>query len=70
MLSGILIRFRSLFRLRQVEQELDEELGFNLDQQTEKYMRTEMNHEEALLRAWIQFAGLDQAKEHCRETRA
>ncbi len=69
MLSDILIRFRSLFRLRKVEQELDEELRCHPEQQTEKYVRAGMNHEEALRRARIQFGELDQAKEHCRETR-
>jgi len=69
MLSDIHIRFRSLFRLRKVEQELDEEFLFHLEQQAEKYVRAGMNHQEALRRARIEFGGLDQVKEVCREAR-
>ena len=69
MLSDMYIRFRSLFRLRKVEQELDEELLFHLEQQAEKYVRAGMSPEEALRRARLEFGGIDQIREECRESR-
>ena len=69
MLSDIYIRFRSLFRLRMVEQELDDELRFHLEQHTEKYVRAGMSRDEALRRARLEFGGVDQIRQECREAR-
>ncbi len=69
MLSDLFIRIRSLFRRGAVEGELDEELRFHLENQVEKYIRSGLTREEAVRRARIEFGGLDQVKEHCREAR-
>ena len=39
MLSDLILRLRSLFRRDVVEQELDDELRFHLEQQVDVYMR-------------------------------
>jgi macrolide transport system ATP-binding/permease protein len=69
MLSDLLIRIRSLFLRRAVEGELDEELRFHLEHQVEKYIRSGLTPEEAMRRTRIEFGGLNQVKEHCREAR-
>jgi putative ABC transport system permease protein len=69
MLSDLLIRLRALFRHHAVEGELDDELRFHFDQQVEKYVRSGLMREEALRRARIEFGGLDQVKEECRDAR-
>jgi len=69
MLSDLRIRLRALFRRHAVEGELDDELRFHFDQQVEKYVRSGLMREEALRRARIEFGGLDQVKEECRDAR-
>jgi putative ABC transport system permease protein len=69
MLSDLFIRLRALFRRTAVEGELDDELRFHFDQQVEKYVRSGLTREEALRRARIEFGGLDQVKEACRDAR-
>src|ERR1700691_1805795 len=69
MLSDLFIRIRSLFLRGAVEGELDEELRFHLEHQVEKYIRSGLTREEAVRRTRIEFGGLDQVKEHCREAR-
>ncbi|MGD0627789.1 MAG: ABC transporter permease [Terracidiphilus sp.] len=69
MISDLFIRLRSLFLRTAVEGELDEELRFHLENQVEKYIRSGLTCEEAMRRARIEFGGLDQVKEHCREAR-
>jgi putative ABC transport system permease protein len=69
MLSDIWTRLRSLFRRRTVEDELDDELRFHFDQQVEKYVRSGMTRDEATRRARLEFGGLDQVKEQCRDAR-
>ena len=41
------LRLRSLFRRAQVEQELDEELRYHIDRQTEEHIAKGMTPEEA-----------------------
>jgi predicted permease len=69
MLSDLFIRIRSLFLRRTVEGELHQELRFHLEHQIEKYVRSGLAREEAVRRTRIEFGGLDQVKEHCREAR-
>lgn len=69
MLSELWIRMRALFRRKTVEGELDDELRFDFDQRVEKYVRAGMTREEATRRARLEFGGLDQVKEECREAR-
>ena len=67
MLSGLRVRFRSLFRRTAVIQQIDQELQFHLEQQMEKYLRTGLTREQASRRVRLEFGGLSQIKEDCRE---
>ena len=69
MLNDLLIRLRSLFRRSTVEAELDDELQYHLERQVEKYVRSGLTREEAARRARIEFGGVEQVREDCREAR-
>jgi predicted permease len=69
MLSDLYIRLRSLFCRAKVEGELDDEMRFHLENQAEKYIRDGMNREEARRQVRLDFGGIDQVKEDCREAR-
>jgi predicted permease len=69
MFTDVWIRIRALVRRKAVEGELDDELRFHFEQQVEKYTRTGMGREQARRRARIEFGGLDQVKEECRDAR-
>ena len=69
LLHDLFFRLRTLMRRPAVENELDDELRFHLEQQTDKYVRSGMSEAEALRRARLEFGGLDQVKNECREAR-
>ena len=52
-----------------MEEQLDAELRFHLDQQSEEYVARGMSPEEAHRRAQIDMAGVEQVKQRCRERR-
>jgi len=61
--------FRALFRRAAVEQELDDELRFHLERETEKYIRQGMTPTEAERRAKRAFGGLERIKDDTRDAR-
>src|SRR5438445_7305167 len=67
--SDLLLRLRALLVWRRVEHELDEELRFHIDMQTRKNVEAGMDAREAARRARVQFGGVEQAKENCRDAR-
>jgi len=69
LLHDLLFRLRSLMRRSAAENELDDELRFHLERQTDKYLKSGMSEAEALRRARLEFGGLDQVKNECREAR-
>ena len=69
MLSDILIRLRALFRRKSVEHELDDEIRFHFEEQVAKYLAAGVPRDEATRRARLEFGGLDQVKEECRDAR-
>ena len=69
LLHDLLFRLRSLMRHSAAENELNDELRFHLERQTEKYVQSGMSEGEALRRARLEFGGLDQVKDECREAR-
>jgi putative ABC transport system permease protein len=69
LLHDLFFRLRTLMRHPAAENELDAELRFHLERQTDKYMRSGMGQAEALRRARLEFGGLDQVKNECREAR-
>jgi predicted permease len=66
-------RFRSLLRAilqrSGTEREMDTELRFHLNAYAEDLVRSGIPREEALRRARIEFGGIEQAKEQCRDAR-
>src|SRR5262245_64761332 len=67
MLSRLKTALRALLRRTLVERELDEELRFHIEQQTEQNVRLGMNPEEARRAAQKVFGGVEQAKERSRD---
>ncbi|MBO0721314.1 MAG: ABC transporter permease [Blastocatellia bacterium] len=63
------LRLRSLFRRRQIEQELDEELRYHLERQIEEHIAKGMTPEEAQYAALRAMGGVEQRKEQCRDMR-
>jgi putative ABC transport system permease protein len=59
--------YQRLFRRARTERQLDAELQFHLEQQIADYVATGMTPEEAQRRARLEFGGLDQVKEECRD---
>ena len=69
LLHDLLFRLRILLRRPAAENELEDELRFHLERQTDKYVRSGMSEAEARRRARLEFGGLDQVKNECREAR-
>ena len=65
----ISLRFRSLFRRRDVERELDDELLYHVERQTAENMRQGMTHDEAYAAARRAIGGIEFRKEQVRDTR-
>jgi putative ABC transport system permease protein len=68
-LNDLRYRLRALFRRAAMERELDLELRFHLEQETEKYEREGLRPEAAARRARVAFGGLEQTKEDSRDAR-
>lgn len=62
-------RIRRLIRRDAVERELDAELSFHLEMETQKNLREGMSPEEARRQAAIRFGGVDRYKKKVREAR-
>src|SRR5512133_1329408 len=69
MLEDLRFRLRSLFSRGSVERELDEELRLHLERQTAAFVATGLTEEEAARRARLEFGGVEQVKEDCRDAR-
>jgi predicted permease len=66
---SIPLKLRSLFRRKDVEQELDEELNYHFERRIEEERGRGMTAEEARYAALRAMQGLQQRKEECREAR-
>jgi putative ABC transport system permease protein len=64
------LRLRSLFRRRQVEQELDAEIRYHLERQIEEHIAKGMTPEEARYAALRAMGGVARRKEECRDMRS
>jgi putative ABC transport system permease protein len=69
MLHDLFFRVRSLLRRTTVESEMEDELRFHVERQIEKYVESGMSRSDALRRARVEFGGLEQVKEDCRDAR-
>lgn len=65
--SDLRYRLRVLVHRRAMEEELDAELRFHLEHQTEAYERAGLSKEEASRRARLAFGGVEQVKEATRD---
>src|SRR5215471_10285276 len=63
------LRLRSIFRRRQVERDLDEELQYHLDNKIEELLARGLDPAEARNVALRAMDGLTQRKEECRDAR-
>jgi len=63
------LRLRSLFRRRQLDRELDEELRDHLARRTEEYVAKGMLPQEARRAALLEMGGVERCKEECRDAR-
>jgi predicted permease len=62
--------YQRFFRRKFTEKHLDAELRFHLEQQIADYVAAGMKPEEARRRARLEFGGIDQLKEECRDVGA
>src|SRR5215469_7583760 len=69
MASGIRSVFNFLFRRAGVERELDAELAYHVDRQTELNVNRGMSPHEARRQALISIGGIEPSKDNCREAR-
>jgi predicted permease len=68
-LYTIPLRLRSLFRRHQVDQELEEELSYHIQEKTDEYVSKGLDPVEARRQAMLDMEGIDRRKEECREMR-
>ena len=61
--------WRRLLKRDRLERELDAELRFHVEQQVAEQRRLGLSDAEARRRVQLQFGGLDQVKEACRDAR-
>jgi len=69
LLHDLLFRLQTLFRRHAAERELDDELRFHLERQIAKYLKSGMSEREATRRARLEFGGIGQVKQECRDAR-
>jgi predicted permease len=69
MFNDLAYRIRAMTRRKAVEQELDDELRFHIEQQAAKYVSAGTSPDEANRMARLSLHGPEQAKERCRDAR-
>jgi putative ABC transport system permease protein len=69
LLRTLALRIRTFVGAPALERELDDELRFHVDMQTETYIRSGMTPARARRRALTEFGGVDRMTEACRDTR-
>jgi len=69
MISDLLYRLRALVRRGAMERELDDELRFHLERETEKLMRAGLSRDDATRQARLAFGGVERIKDDARDAR-
>jgi predicted permease len=69
MFSDLLYRLRALFRGKEMDAEVDDELRYHLEREAEKHRRSGVSREDASRRARLAFGGRAQVEQQCREAR-
>jgi predicted permease len=67
--NDLTLRIRALVFRNRTERELDEELQFHLEMESEKHAAAGATGAESLRMARVEFGGVDQVKEECRSIR-
>jgi predicted permease len=67
--TDLWLRLRALARRRRAESELDEELNFHLEMEARKNRLAGMSEAQARRAARVEFGGLEQTREECRDAR-
>jgi predicted permease len=62
-------RLKAIFRMRRVEEDLDDELAFHVAMQTRANARVGLTEAEAYRRARVEIGGVEQVKERSRDVR-
>ena len=68
-LRGFLLRLRALYRRDPVERELEDEVRFHIEMETEAGVRRGLTAEEARREALVKFGGVERYKEEARDAR-
>ena len=68
-LKGLLVRMRAIARPRSADRELDEEIDFHIELETQKNLRLGLDRDEARRRALVAFGGVQRFREEHREVR-
>jgi predicted permease len=68
-LRDLVLRIRALVVPRRVERELDEELAFHIERETQKHVAAGLSLEEARTRARVRFGPVPLAADECRDAR-
>ncbi|HWC99223.1 MAG TPA: ABC transporter permease [Candidatus Sulfopaludibacter sp.] len=69
MLHDLIFRIRAIFLRSRLDADMDEELRFHLEHQTQQSRAAGISPEEAALRARLAFGGMTQVQEQCRDAR-
>jgi putative ABC transport system permease protein len=69
MFADLRYRLRSLFQRSVVERDLDDEVRFHIERETEELVRNGLSREEADRRARLAFGGVERVKEDARDAR-
>ena len=67
--ADLWLRIRALARRRRAECDLDEELNFHLEMEARKNRLAGMSEAQARRAARVEFGGVEQAREECRDAR-
>ena len=68
-LRDLLLRIRALVAPRRVERELDEELAFHIERETQKHIAAGLSPADARTRARARFGPVPLAADQCRDAR-
>ena len=69
-LKGLWVRVRALLFREKVEQELEDEIRFHLDMETEQLIHRSLPPDEARRKALLEFGGVERFKEKTRAARS
>src|ERR1700759_1703759 len=69
MIADVVYRLRAFFRRDAVHSQMDDDTRFHFERQIEKHMKAGLSREQATYRTRMEFGGVEQAREECRESR-